>query len=113
MPVPFFLRAVDGHGDASELEHPAARRHLDHLRKTVGEELAVAPSKLADRVVIGMGVAAQVPHGHAVITVALDLAAGKRPGRVAVDEQAQQQTGRVLRVARPARGSNPVPPPHP
>src|ERR1017187_8320517 len=81
------LRAVDGHRDPADFEHAAARRQLDDLRETLREQLPVAPPKLANRVVIGMGVTAQVSHWHMVVAVALDLAAGKRPGRVAVDEQ--------------------------
>ena len=65
------LGPVDGHGDASHFEHPAARAQLDDPRETARQQFALFPAEGADRVVIGMSVGAEQPHSHAIM--------GRRP----------------------------------
>ena len=93
------FRAVDGHGDPADCEHPAARRQFQHLGEHAAEERAVFLPEGAEGVVIRVRVRAEHPHRHAVVGRQLDAAAAKRAGRVAIDQQRQQQTGRILRAA--------------
>ena len=93
------LGPVDGHGDASHFEHPAARAQLDDPRETARQQFAIFPAEGANRVVIGMGVGAEQAHGHEIMGRRLDLPAGKDPRGVAVNEQPEQDGWRVLGVA--------------
>jgi hypothetical protein len=91
---------IDGHGDPTDLEHPAVRRQLDGLGKAALQERAILLAKGANRIVVGMGIPAEQPHRHAVVRRPLDLPAGENSRGVAVDEQPQHHPWRVLRVAR-------------
>jgi len=93
------LRAVEGDGDLPDLEHPAAHRQFEHLREAAGDQRPVLPAERANRVVIGVGVAAEQPHGHVLKTGRLDPPAPKHPGGVAVDQQREHHPRRILRTA--------------
>ncbi len=93
------LRAVDGHRDVAYLKLLAARGQLEDLREGIGQQRAVLPAELADGVVVGVGVGAEVAHRHVVEGALLDAAAGKRAGRVAVHQQRQHRRGWVLLAA--------------
>ena len=54
---------------------------------------------------IGVRVRAEQAHREVFVTRALDLAARKHARRVAVDEQREQQPGRILLVAGVARAA--------
>ena len=68
------LRAVDGHGDLADLQHPAARGQFEDLLKGLGQQRTVFAAKRAERVVIGVRVRAEQAHRNVFVTRALNLA---------------------------------------
>ena len=62
----------------------------------------VFPPKGTDRVVVGVGVGAKIADRDMEKREGFDLPTGEGAGRVAVDEQGQQHSGRILLGAGPA-----------
>jgi hypothetical protein len=77
----------------ADIEHCGAHGQLEDLVEVFGEQFAVLHTEGADGVVIGMEA-----HRHAIVSVALDLAAAERSRRITVDQQGEHGGGRVLRV---------------
>ena len=99
------LGAVERH--RAHLEHAHLARHRQHLDEQSLDLLEKPSPERRDRVVIRMLVRRDEAEGHRVIARPLQLAAREHAGRVAINQDAQQQRRRVGRRARAA-----VAPPH-
>jgi hypothetical protein len=90
--------AIDGDGDVADLEDFGAGGELENLVKGVGEEVFIFAAELADRVVIGVGVAGEETDGDVFVGEFFDASAGENACRVGVDQQAEHHGGWVLGV---------------
>jgi len=96
------LGAVGGDGELAQLQEFELLGQLQDLDKARGEQGFILAAKSAERVVVGMSVGGEQTHGHAVMGALLDAAAAESAGGVAVEEQRQEQGGRILFAARAA-----------
>ena len=96
--------AVDGDGDVADLQHAGVGGEFEDLMKGVGEEVFVFAAELADRVVVGVGVAGEEAHGDVFVGERLDAATGEGACRVTVNQQTEHHGGWVLGAAGAALG---------
>ena len=94
------LGAVERH--RAHLEHAHLARHRQHLDEQPLDLLEKPPPERRDRVVIRMLVRRDEAERHRVIGRPLQLAAREHAGRVAIDQDAQQQRRVIGRRARAA-----------
>ena len=92
------LRPVQS--DRAHLQHAHLARYLKNLDEQLLDVLQEPPPKRGDRVVVGMIVGCNEPKRHRVVGRPLELPAGERPRRVAVNQQAQQHPGMIRRRPR-------------
>ena len=92
------LRPVKRH--CAHLQHAHLTRQQQHLHKQVFDLLHKAPSERGDRVVIGMLVGRDKAHSHRIVRRPFQLTARKHPGRVAINQDAQQHRRMVRRRTR-------------
>ncbi len=93
------LRAVQGDGpQLQEVHLPGDHQHLHEQALDLGQE---PPAEAGQGVVVGMGIGGDEPERHRVMRRPLDLAAGKRPRRVAVDQKRQQHRWMMRRRPSP------------
>ena len=98
------LRAVEA--DRSHLQHAHLARKQQHADEQPLDLLEKAPPKRGDRVVVGVVVGGDVAERHAIVSRALELAARKHPGGVAVNQNPQQHPGMVRRRPGSAIGAD-------
>ena len=91
------LRPVEA--DRSQFQNPHLAREQQNPNEQPLDLLEKPPPKRGDRVVVGVVVGGDVAERHAVVSCALQLAARKPPGRVAVNQNAQQHSGVMRRRA--------------
>lgn len=76
--------------DRTQAEQAHFLRHLQHLHEQTGQFVKKAAAEAGQRIVIWVGVGGDEAKGQRVMGGALDLAAGKHAGGVAIDQQRQQ-----------------------
>ncbi len=76
--------------DRSQLEHTRLLRKQEYLHEEVLQFGQEGAPKRGQRIVIGMQVARDEAERHRLIGSPLDLARTEHPGRIAIEQQAQQ-----------------------
>jgi hypothetical protein len=92
--------SVDGHGAHFEELHLAGQQ--EDLDEGLLDERAVLAAEGAEGVVVGMGVGADVAHGHVLPCGVLNAAGTEDAGGVAVNQHTEHHLRRILGVASPA-----------
>jgi len=87
------LRAVQP--DRAHLQNAHLARQLKDLDEQLLDLLQEPPPKRGDRVGVGMIVRRDEPKRHRIVGRPLDLPAREHPGRVTVNQQAQQHPGMI------------------
>jgi hypothetical protein len=87
------LRAVQP--DRAHLQNANLARQLKNLDEQLLDLLQEPPPKRGDRIMVGMIVGRDETKRHRVVGRPLQLPTGERPGRVAVNQQAQQHPGMI------------------
>src|SRR6187200_2856373 len=96
------LQACAVDGNCPDPQQPKLLRQFQNPQKTRAKCLEVLPPELANRVVIGVGVARQIAYRKVVVSSRLDAPAAEDPVAVAVDQQRQHHPRRELRTAATA-----------
>ena len=93
------LGAVDGHGEVAHLQHAGPRREFEHLVEGGTQQVLVLAPELTDRIVVRVGVGAEVAHGDVLISERFDAAAGEGARGITVDQEAEHHGGGLLGAA--------------
>ena len=76
-------------------QHPHLARQFQHLHEQPLDLLEKPSAKRRDRIVVGMAVGGDEAERHQIVRRPLQLPAGERPRRIAVHNNAQQQSGMI------------------
>ena len=95
--VGFHVRAVQGNG--AQLEEFEFLRQFQHVDKGLGHRREVFAAEGADRVVVGMGVGAEVTHGQVAMGGPFNAPGTDHAVGIAVDEQGHHHVRGILAVA--------------
>ena len=85
------LGAIQRH--RAQFQNPHLARHAEHLHEQRLDLFEEAATEIGDGVVVGMLIGGDEAERYRIMGRPFQAAAGKYPGGIAVDDQAQQQPG--------------------
>jgi hypothetical protein len=86
-------------GDVADPQDLRQDRAVEDAPEGCFQQFLVLAPELADRIVVGMGVGAEIAHGHVLVGKGFNAPAGEGAGGIAVEQQTEHHAGRILRAA--------------